>query len=236
MSFLNLSEIGYWPLQNSQMCAGDETRDNIYGAFWLRKVTVWQFQGDTCSTALSTGPWMWTKHTQSFPTRMWHPGPTLNTGTSGGWLFREAFSPLVCDLICRVSGRGSERRSAFKVWMSSSVAGGVDQGLGSLEAQALSCQSHYSEADLTRTVGESGLSSRPVLKNEWYKCYSLYDWGKDIKHRKRLQFFIYWALSLRKLWLSAWKTAVPLEFRPVSHDSSGSSGINSNHIDQVDSP
>lgn len=43
-----------------------------------------------------------------------------------------------------------------KACMSLSVAGDADQGLGSLEAQAPSHQSHYSESDLTKRLGEWG--------------------------------------------------------------------------------
>lgn len=78
----------------------------------------------------------------------------------------------------------------FKACMSLSAAGGADQGLGSLEAQAPSHQSHYSKSDLTKRLGGVGFSSSLVLRNQWYKCYSLYDWGRDITHRKWLQFFI----------------------------------------------
>lgn len=42
--------------------------------------------------------------------------------------------------------------------MSLSAAGGADQGLGSLEAQAPSRQSHYSESDLTKCLGGVGFS------------------------------------------------------------------------------
>ena len=90
--------------------------------------------------------------------------------------------------------------------------------------------SHYSESDLTKCLGGVRFSSSDINVTHCTTEGETSLTGSDYSSLSP------GAPSLRKLWLSAWKTAVPLEFRPVSHDSSGSTVINSNPVQQVDSP
>lgn len=118
---------------------------------------------------------------------------------------RQEFSPLLHDLINWMSGRGLERNLTVCKY-----GWGWGRGEGGTQRAALGCQSHhYAEADLTRCLGEVWFSNRLVLKSECYKCYSLYNWGKDITHRKWLQFSIFWA-PVTKETLTKWLKEIDL--------------------------
>lgn len=187
------------------LCTGEETHDNI-DFVWLRKVTMWSFQRDTCHICFCQQDLEYEQNIHShFPPgcdmldqpRMW---AHLQYDYS-----RQEFSPLLHDLINWMSGRGLERNLTVCKY-----GWGWGRGEGGTQRAALGCQSHhYAEADLTRCLGEVWFSNRLVLKSECYKCYSLYNWGKDITHRKWLQFSIFWA-PVTKETLTKWLKEISL--------------------------